>query len=884
MSMNSRNSLGTPNALDFLLIGLGIVGLVMYFLVLPANHPDTSAAYSINDSEAVERAEGFLVRQGYSIGRLTAAAHLTRHSLLLNHLQADHGRKEAIRILKNDENGILPAYLWSVSFRSSDLPTGSVFSFGGAPEIFRIMLNQSGDVVEFENHIDNAGALSQSLGDPTQSLNRGVLSTLFTAHDSLRSADFARLNALSDSTLFASLYFDKAGVSDDRMSSDRISALESDRSVGLDSLDILHLAHILAPENAIAHTSWVVDSLHIFQGSPERLAYVRLRTEQPIHDQELRVDMTISSTGNLQEMNVVVNPGRILDDTLAELLGVVKFGAYFLIAIVLIIYFIRRMVARLVDVKGAMIDALAFGVLVGIVAVLSSQIAGNEALSRISLLVGGLLAFSFAGGASALAVFIFSGGTESLTREIFPEKLVSGILLRKGDVRNRVVGWSIIRGLSVAGLLLGIGVLSLALLPDLSLELTSDLTAEKAFSPVLSNFAISTSFSYLILVLLILGLGSFAYRLVGQSWFVFIVIALVGAFLGVEPFGFEVGWLSIGVSGAVAIVLAFTYVRYDFLTALIGFFVATFAWSLSEAFLVAQSPALLDMLLAGFFVVAFGSLGLVGTFSKRSEGNVHEYVPEYITEMAGQERVKRELEIAYQVQASFLPRTMPTVEGLDLAGMCLPASEVGGDYFDFIQLPGGKLAFVVGDVSGKGIEAAFYMTLVKGVVQTLSTHIFSPSDVMQRLNAVFRRNAPAGTFISAIYGVVDPSTGEFTFARAGHNPGILKRADQNQPEYLRPNGMAVGFSDGKVFSDSMSEACITIKSGDTLVFYTDGFSEAMNSKRELYGDDRLLDKVGQVGDRTAGGILRALTEDVHHFIEGAGRSDDMTMIVVKATR
>jgi serine phosphatase RsbU (regulator of sigma subunit) len=186
-------------------------------------------------------------------------------------------------------------------------------------------------------------------------------------------------------------------------------------------------------------------------------------------------------------------------------------------------------------------------------------------------------------------------------------------------------------------------------------------------------------------------------------------------------------------------------------------------------------------------------------------------------------------------------------------------------------------------VSGKGIQAAFYMTLVKGAIQTLCTIESSPEIVMRRLNEVFRRNAPAGTFISAIYGVVDPSTGAFRFARAGHNPAILKRADRAEPEFLRPTGMAIGFTDGDVFDRSMTEVDIRLEPGDTLVFYTDGFSEAMNSKRELYGDDRLLKKVGQVGARSASGILRTLTEDVHHFIEGAGRSDDMTMVVVKRT-
>jgi sigma-B regulation protein RsbU (phosphoserine phosphatase) len=277
-------------------------------------------------------------------------------------------------------------------------------------------------------------------------------------------------------------------------------------------------------------------------------------------------------------------------------------------------------------------------------------------------------------------------------------------------------------------------------------------------------------------------------------------------------------------------------------------------------------------------------MGLVGVLSGKSGGDVKQFLPEYITELAGQERVKRELEIAHQVQSSFLPRQMPKVNGLDIAGMCLPATEVGGDYFDFIKISKDRLAFVVGDVSGKGIQAAFYMTFVKGIIQTLSTAIESPAEVMRRTNRVFGKNAPAGTFISMIYGVVDVSTNTFTFSRAGHNPAILKRLNTVDAEPLQPKGMAIGFPRPDIFDENIEEQSIQLGKGDTLVFYTDGFSEAMNSARELYSDERIVEKVGHVGSKSSGAILRALTEDVHHFIEGHGRSDDMTMVVIKMTQ
>ena len=894
MRNESASALTKPGIFDLILIVLGFIGFGIFAFVLPAHHIDGTAEYKISESDAINKANVFLVSNGYSVRNLDVEAHLRRNEPLLKAMQEDLGRERTIEILRDEDNSTLPGFLWSISYRMKNTASSSSISFAGSALVFHVVLNIDGAVLEFENTSSAGGTASILLGDATRSINRSVLAELFAPSDSLRSESLTRLRAVTDSSLIASLSFkrlDTPGRRTEPESASRIDRLERGLSVALDSLDILKLAKMLAPEQALKDVTWEVDSLRVFSssttgnnsGNSEALALVWLRPTEPIFGQQLRVDMTVSSTGNLQEMVVVPNPDRDVDDSVSTLLGVVKGAAYFLLAIVMVVFFVRRIMARLIDVKVSMIDALVVGVLFGVIAVMNPEYFIEEDMTTWTRVLLSLVAFSIVGGFGSLAMFILSGATESITREIFPQKLLSGMLLRKGDIQNRVVGWSLVRGIAVAGVLLGIGVLALAVFPSLSLTLGASLNAEVTFRPVLANFASSSSVSLMISALVLLGVGTLAYRFVEHPWFVVGCIVAVGGFLRIDPYGMDVSWLAVGISGMVALILAVSYMRFDFLTAFIGLFIALFAWNLSEGFLIAHSPVWLDTLVGAFFIGSITLVGFVGVFSKRDEGDIHEYVPDYITEMAGQERLKRELEIAYQVQASFLPRTMPKVDGLDLAGMCLHASEGGGDYFDFIRLSDNKLAFVIGDVSGKGIQAAFYMTLVKGVIQTLSTIEPSPRAVMKRLNEVFRNNAPAGTFISAIYGIVDSSSGEFTFARAGHNPGILKRSDQTVPEFLRPNGMAIGLTDGQLFDDSVAEVSIRLNRGDVLVFYTDGFSEAMNSKRELYGDDRLLVKVGHMGDKSASGILRLLTEDVHHFIEGAGRSDDMTMVIVKMT-
>jgi serine phosphatase RsbU (regulator of sigma subunit) len=138
-------------------------------------------------------------------------------------------------------------------------------------------------------------------------------------------------------------------------------------------------------------------------------------------------------------------------------------------------------------------------------------------------------------------------------------------------------------------------------------------------------------------------------------------------------------------------------------------------------------------------------------------------------------------------------------------------------------------------------------------------------------------------FISMIYGVVDVEKRTFTFARAGHNPVILKRSPSQEPDLVRPAGMAIGLTTGPRFDETIEETTLQLRVGDVIVLYTDGFSEATNMAREQYGDERLARKVGDVGQRSAAEVLRGVTEDVHRFVEAAGRHDDMTMVVLKLT-
>ncbi len=171
--------------------------------------------------------------------------------------------------------------------------------------------------------------------------------------------------------------------------------------------------------------------------------------------------------------------------------------------------------------------------------------------------------------------------------------------------------------------------------------------------------------------------------------------------------------------------------------------------------------------------------------------------------------MQSELEIARDVQMSFLPVKNPQFKGLDIAAKCIPALEVGGDYYDFVRLDESRLGIIIGDVSGKGTQAAFYMTLTKGFVKALSKTIKSPSEFLIQINELFYENVERGTFISMIYGIFDLKENTLTFSRAGHNPVLARQSDKNEIELLNPVGLALGLEKGQIFSRTIKELKVT---------------------------------------------------------------------------
>jgi len=326
---------------------------------------------------------------------------------------------------------------------------------------------------------------------------------------------------------------------------------------------------------------------------------------------------------------------------------------------------------------------------------------------------------------------------------------------------------------------------------------------------------------------------------------------------------------------------SFLFLKYDLLTAIAANFVVStlnyaipiFA-STGDYFVVARWITL--GLLAVPLVIA-----IAGLIRRQQFAFTTETVPEHVRRISERERMAKELEIARNVQMSLLPKSNPQIEGFDVAGICVPALEVGGDYYDFVYLAGKRIGIAVGDVSGKGVPAAIYMTLTKGILQSHAEDNVSPKKVLSKVNNLMYRTIERNSFVSMFYAILDVETRTIVFARAGQCPLILTQHASGEGAFLTPNGMALGLEMGRVFDSVLEEQEVQLRQGDVLVFYTDGFTEARDEREEEFGETRLVASVARYRGKPACDLIQGVCADVRTFVGNAPQHDDMTMVVVK---
>jgi sigma-B regulation protein RsbU (phosphoserine phosphatase) len=246
-------------------------------------------------------------------------------------------------------------------------------------------------------------------------------------------------------------------------------------------------------------------------------------------------------------------------------------------------------------------------------------------------------------------------------------------------------------------------------------------------------------------------------------------------------------------------------------------------------------------------------------------------------EMTERERLERELQLAHEIQQTFMPSRWLDFSGWDLAFTWRAARQVAGDFYDFFELPGGRLGLVIADVADKGMPAALFMALTRTLMRAAALEEASPAAAVGRVNDLLVPDAQSGMFVTALYAVVSLETGELTYANAGHNLPLLWRSRTGELEQLEKGGIALGVVDGA----RVDEHVVSLEPGDSLVFYTDGITEAFSAQDEIYGEERLRAIIQAVRDGSAQEIMDAIDGSVEDFVAGAAPSDDRTIMVLR---
>jgi phosphoserine phosphatase RsbU/P len=250
-----------------------------------------------------------------------------------------------------------------------------------------------------------------------------------------------------------------------------------------------------------------------------------------------------------------------------------------------------------------------------------------------------------------------------------------------------------------------------------------------------------------------------------------------------------------------------------------------------------------------------------------------------LEESIEKERLEKELDVAREVQRKIIPVKSPEYKDLTISSAFIPAFEVGGDYFDFFEIGETKLGFVIADVSGKGISAAFIMAEIKGIFESLATVENSPKHILIKANQILKRTLDRKNFISAAYGIIDTEKKILTIARAGHCPLLLIR--EGEAISLKPSGIGLGLNFTSYFETTLEEMQIDLEENDILVLYTDGIPEAKNHELEDFGDNNFQKILIEQYESSVDEISNKVIREVTLFSQDIPQHDDITLVIFK---
>lgn len=877
-----------PTIREYGLLILGLLAAAWFFVMYPSQDPRSAIDLTLEKDEIQQKAEQTLESFGYAVQQFEPEVTFGVDSELLDTLQQQIGRPELIRQMKAGEIENTSPFYWQVTFN----PTIDRQQNGSGSDMSEAEESAGNDGEEIEIRLDMQGRFIEMLNPrsiiPLQVVNRPALASLFGAEGEQAEE---HLSVLTDSLLTQQFIIDvqRSGSWVQNQEGTALSRFEAslkrERPFRLLEEDIFNMASYY-----LAQTGWNTSLLRSDTVRMGRLsnsnistATVRYEWTNPAFGKQQRVNVRLMATGGVINISSVYNLGSSDGTNYRQIWPVLRNALIFLFCLAGIIIFFFRIRARAIDTKPALIVAILGGSAAAIAMLLSllPQVNfirdPNSWTTSIMMLVG----VGISGAAASLAFFVFSAIGDSITRQHWPEKLNMYDYLRQGMIFNKPIGYMVMRSIMLAFILVGLLTFMLWLIPYLYIDITQVFLHDHTlWAPLyLMSYNGWAALSIVLGIFLVLGGQAYAQtknKALSSAIMVFactIIAPIVGSY---GPAGQEVI-----IAVVIGIALVLIYLQWDAITLLISYFLFLGLVRTSTGWIV---DGAMDGYIFVFFMVVMGLLFILGIWASLQGKEAHaltEFIPDYVEELAQEERIKQELQIAREVQESFLPVKTPEFEHLELAAICKPAYETGGDYYDVIRLDDHRIAVTIGDVSGKGIQAAFYMTFIKGILHSLCREIKSPAELLKKTNRIFCENAAHGVFISLVYGIIDLDKKEFYFARAGHNPILHVNTPTGKVNELRPGGLGIGLATGCPFDDNIEEVKLKLSNDDLLILYTDGIVEALNENHTFYGSHRFNNLLARQDNVSVANILNTIAQDVNSYIGNAKQHDDMTMVVMK---
>ncbi|MEX2600938.1 MAG: PP2C family protein-serine/threonine phosphatase [Balneolaceae bacterium] len=845
---------------DWLIFLVGILAAAWFFFDYGNHHPLSSGDASLGDLSAMQIGNEKMESFGYQIspdGVITARYQV--RSALLDSLQLQANINSFLRDSSNRK--IYQPFYWSLDYYISQQAERQDFDFesmGRDPD-FTIRLDERGRLLEFRN--------------PTQQQP----STLFHP-DAMRSAlrmDVQQEHvSLADSLVPHRFSIDLNRTGEPELLNEGV-ILTRDVMVRMGNyyLEQSGWREVFEEPESIRPVS-------VGQVNGAELLYVQ---QNPNVRQRLELTLTLSAGGALASMATaypsIDGMPTTLQFVLSGLRGFVVVIFFFWLAILLYI----RIRLRVIDIRPAILLAVIAGFAFPAFELLSwlhQNFGGPGNPGAVDILMLAVQ-ISLMAAFISLAYFVVVITGDSITRQNWVSKIRTLDLVRIGHYMNRPTGVALIHAVSFGFILAAIWSALQWVFPVSYLTVPDAFVADQTYLAPLTHLGhhlllcfFIIQIIYLILIGQVSSYSKSGFVTVTASVLVFGLMAPEAVSAG--PAGVEIVF-----SGAIGLILGLIYHYRDFLTTFLTFFIFTVLITTSQGWLVINSPDASVFYPAAGILFVFLIVGYLGITRGKSVRELPKYVPDYIEELAQEERIKQELQIARKVQQSFLPISKPELPGLDLGAVCIPAYETGGDYYDFIQIDRDRYAITIGDVSGKGFQAAFYMTFIKGVLHALCRDLKSTSSVLVSANELLFENVRRGTFISLIFGVIDLKNGLFTFSRAGHNPLLHYQKNEDRLRVIRPDGLALGMTRDEAFKNNLYEESLQLEKGDLLVLFTDGIVEAVSADRQFYGDKRLHRLLKHHHEKSSEEIVSHIIQDVQEFAQEAKQHDDMTLLVIK---